>query len=167
MNPPGPSSQPGVIPTQNTQGQPTWIPGTQQNPALGFSTQASPPPGVQQAMGGHMNVQQHNFSQGPPQNPGGAMTPPQSQPNQTGILAPPSTLQSFTGTSVPPLDRGRFQGSYRHFCTTKKLTINEAALNIGGKPVDLHALHEEVLKLRATDRRVSFLPPDLMFPRSV
>lgn len=155
MNPPGPSSQPGVIPTQNTQGQPTWIPGTQQNPALGFSTQASPPPGVQQAMGGHMNVQQHNFSQGPPQNPGGAMTPPQSQPNQTGILAPPSTLQSFTGTSVPPLDRGRFQGSYRHFCTTKKLAINEAALNISGKPVDLHALHEEVLKLRATDRRLA------------
>jgi hypothetical protein len=39
---------------------------------------------------------------------------------------------------------------------TKKLAINEAALNIGGKQVDLHTLHEEVLKLRATDP-VSFV----------
>ena len=95
------------------------------------------------------------------------MMPSQSQPNQTDILAPPSTFQSFTGTSVPPLDRGRFQVSYRHFCTTKKLMIHEAALNIGGKFVDLHALHEEVLRLGATDHRVSFLTSDLMSSRSV
>jgi len=156
MNPPGPPSQPGVIPPQNTQGQPTWIPGTQQNPTINFSGQSSPPPGVQQAMGGHMNIQQHNFSQVPQQNPGNAMSPPQQQPNQSSILAPPPTLQSFAGTSVPPLDRSRFQASYRHFCSTKKLAINEAALNIQGKQVDLHALHDEVLKLRATGR-VSFL----------
>jgi len=156
MNPPGPPSQSGVIPPQNTQGQPTWIPGTQPNPALGFPGQSSPPPGVQQTMGGHMNVSQHNFPQVPQQNPGNAMTPPQPQPNQNNILAPPPTLQSFPGTSVPPLDRTRFQGSYRHFCSTKKLAINEPALNIGGKQVDLHTLHEEVLKLRATGR-VSFV----------
>jgi hypothetical protein len=109
-------------------------------------------------MGGHMNIQQHNFSQAPQQNPGNPSTPSHSQPsNQNAILAPPSTLQSSAGTSVPPLDRARFLGSYRHFCTTKKLMINEAALNIGNERVDLHALHEEVLKLRATDRRVSFV----------
>ena len=156
MNPSGPPSQPGVILPQNAQGQPTWIPGTQQNQTLGFSGQSSPPPGVQQAMNGHMNIQQHNFSQVPQQNPGNAMTPPQPQPNQNSVLAPPPTLQNFAGTSVPPLDRLRFQGSYRHFCSTKKLQINEASLNIGGKQVDLHALHEEVLKLRATGR-VSFV----------
>ena len=161
MNPPGPSSQPGGIPPQNTQGQPTWIPGTQQNPTLGFSGQSSPPPSVQQAMGGHINIPQHNFPQVPQQNPGNAMSP-QPQQNQNNILAPPPTLQSFPGTSVPPLDRSRFQGSYRHFCSTKKLAINEAVLNIGGKPVDLHALHEEVLKLRATGR-VSFVPPHFKF----
>ena len=104
-------------------------------------------------MGGHMNIQQHNFPQAQ-QNSANAMTP-QSQSNQNGILAPPTTLQSFAGTHVPPLDRLRFQSSHRHFCMTKKLTINQAALNIRGKQVDLHALHDEVLKLRATDRRVS------------
>ena len=161
MNPPGPPSQPGVISTQNTQGQQTWIPGTQQNPTLGFSGQSSPPPGAQQALGGHMNIHQHNFSQTVQQNPGNAM-PSQPQPNQNNIFSPPS-LQNFAGTSVPPLDRARFQGSYRHFCSTKKVTVNEAALNIGGKHVDLHALHEEVLRLRASDRRVSFtlLAPSL------
>lgn len=158
MNPPGSSPQPGVIPTQNTQDQQTWNPGTQQNQTLGFSGQSSPPPGAQQGMGGHMNIQQHNFSQVPQQNPGNAMTPPQQQPNQNNLLAPPSTIQSYAGTTtVPPLDRARFLGSYRHFCTTKKLVVGEATLNIGGKPVELHALHEEVLKLRATDRRVSFV----------
>lgn len=155
MNPPGPSPQPGIIPPQNTQGQPTWIPGTQQNSALGFPGQSSPPPGVQQTMAGHMNVPQHNFSQVPQQNAGNAVSPSQPQPNQNSILAPPPTLQSFAGTTVPPLDRTRFQASYRHFCSTKKLTISEAALNIGGKQVDLHTLHEEVLRLRATGR-VSF-----------
>jgi len=79
------------------------------------------------------------------------MTPPQPQP-QSNILAPPLILQNFTGSSVPPLDQSRFQGSYRHFCRTKKLVVNEAALNIGGKQVDLHTLHEEVLNLRATGR---------------
>ena len=85
------------------------------------------------------------------------MTPPQQQPTQNNILAPPPILQSFAGTPVPPLDRTRFQGSYRHFCLTKKLAIDGAVLNIGGKQVDLHTLHEEVLKLRATGR-VSFIP---------
>ena len=132
MNQSGSPPQPGIVPPQNTQGPPTWIPGTQQNPSLGFSGQSSPPPGVQPAMGGHMSIQQHNFPQVSQQNPGNSMTPPQPQPSQGNILAPPSTLQNFTGSSVPPLDRLRFQGSYRHFCSTKKLQINEAALNIGG-----------------------------------
>lgn len=154
MNPSGSPSQPGVLP-QNAQGQPTWIPGTHQNQALNFPGQSSPPPGAQQTMGGHMNMQQHNnFPQVTQQN-GNAMTPSSGQPGPNNILAPPPTLQSYAGTSVPPLDRSRFQGSYRHFCLTKKLAINEAALNIGGKQVDLHTLHEEVLKLRATGR-VSF-----------
>ena len=113
IDPPGPLSQSGVIPPQNTQGQPTWISETQPNPALGF-------PGKQ--------------------DPGNAMTPPQSQSNQSNT----------SEMSVPPLDRTRFQNSYRHFCSMKKLVISEAALNIGSKRVDLHALHEEVLKLRAT-----------------
>ena len=162
MNPPGPPSQSSVIPPQNTQSQSAWVSGTQQNQTLGFPGQSSPPPGVQQPMGNHMNIQQHNFPQVPQQNPGNAMTPPQSQPNQSGILAPLSTLQSFAGTSVPPLDRSRFQGSYRHFCSTKKLAISEAALNIGGKQVDLHTLHEEVLKLRAIGR-VSFVLSNFKF----
>lgn len=165
MNPPGPPSQPGAIPPQNAQGQPTWIPGTQQNQSLGFSGQSSPPPGVQQAMGSHMNIQQHNFPQVSQQNPGNAMTPPQQQPNQNSILAPPAPLQSFAGTHVPPLDRTRFQGSYRHFCTTKKLAISETALNVCGKRVDLHVLHEEVLRLRVTDRRVSLVFSEPKFMR--
>lgn len=156
MNPPGPPPQPGVIPPQNTQGQPTWIPGTQPNTALGFPGQSSPPPGVQQSMGSHMNVAQHNFPQVSQQNAGNAMTVPQQQSNQNSILTPPSTLQSFAGMTVPPLDRNRFQGSYQHFRMTKKLAINEAMLNIGGKTIDLHALHQEVLKLRTTGR-VSFV----------
>lgn len=157
MNPPGPPSQPGVIPTQNSQGQPAWITGTQQNPALGFPGQSSPPPGAQHTMGGHLNVQQHNFSQVAQQNSGNAMTPPQQHSNRPDILTPPGSIQNYAGTIVPPLDRARFLGSYRHFCATKKLAINEATLNIGGKPVDLHSLHKEVLELRATDRRVSFV----------
>ena len=152
MNPPGPPSQPSVIPTQNAQGQQTWIPGTQQNLNLGFASQ-SPPPGAQQAMG-HMNIQQHNFSQVPQQIPGNAMTPPQPPPGRGDIPPPPSST-SQSGMVVPPLDRTRFQGSYRHFCTTKKLVINEPALSIRGKSIDLHVLHQEVLKLRAT--RVSFV----------
>ena len=156
MNPSGSPPQPGGVPPQNAQGQPTWIPGTHQSQTLGFSGQSSPPPSVQQTMANHMNMQQHNFPQAPQQNPGNAMTPSQPQPNQNSILAPPPTLQSFAGTPVPPLDRSRFQGSYRHFCATKKLAINDAVLNIGGKQVDLHTLHEEVLKLRATGR-VSFI----------
>ena len=162
MNPPGPPSQSSVIPPQNTQNRSAWDSGTQQNQTLGVSDQSSPPPDVQQPMGSYMNIEQHNFPQVPQQNPGNAMTPPQSQPDQSGILAPLSTLQSFAGTSVPPLDRSRFQGSYRHFCSTKKLVISEAALNIAGKQVDLYTLHEEVFKLRAIDR-VSFVLSNLKF----
>ena len=88
--------------------------------------------------------------------------PPQPQPNQGDILALPPTLQNFAGVSVPPLDRARFLSSYRHFCLTKKLSINEAALNIYGKQVDLYTLHEEVLNLRATGQ-VSSILPNLMF----
>lgn len=159
MNPPGPPSQPGIISTQNAQGQQTWIPGTPQNPTLVFPGQSSPPPGAQQAMGGHMGIHQHNFSQGVQHNPGNAMPSPQPQPNQNNLLTPTSLFHNFAGTSVPPLDRARFQGSYRHFCQTKKLQLDEAELNIGGKHVDLHALHEEVLRLRASDRRVNFTLP--------
>ena len=162
MDPPGPPSQSSVIPPQNTQNQSAWDSGTQQNQTPGVSGQSSPPPGVQQPMGSHMNIKQYNFPQVPQQNPGNVVASPQSQPDQSGILAPLSTLQSFAGTSVPPLDRPRFQGSYRHFCSTKKLVISEAALNIGGKQVDLYTLHEEVLKLRAIGR-VSFVLSNCKF----
>jgi hypothetical protein len=50
--------------------------------------------------------------------------------SQNSILAPPTPLQSFAGTHVPPLDRTRFQGSYQHFCTTKKLAISETASEV-------------------------------------
>ena len=152
MNPPGPSPQPGVIPRQNTQGQPTWIPGTRQNPTLGSPGQSSPPPGVQQSMGSRVNVPQRVSRR----NTGNAMTAPQQQSNQNRILTPPSVLQTFARTAVPPLERACFQRSYQHFRLTKKLVINEAMLNIGGKQVDLHAIHREVLKLRTTGR-VSFV----------
>ena len=112
-----------------------------------------------------MNIPQHNYPQVTQHNSGSSMTPPQQQSNQNSILAPPPILQGFAGTPVPPLDRTRFQDSYRHFCLTKKVVINDAALNIGGKQVDLHTLHEEVFKLCATGR-VSFVPINYCTPQT-
>lgn len=63
MNPPGPPSQSGVVPPQNTQAQPAWIPGTQQNQVLGFPGQLFPPLSVQQTMGSHTSAQQRNLPQ--------------------------------------------------------------------------------------------------------
>ena len=159
-------SQPGVIPSQNTQDQSTWLPGTHQDLTLGLSANKDLPsnPRLASTRSGFWGGGSNPFgTMGGQQNPGDAMAPPQPQPNQNDILAPPSTLQSFAELPIPPLDRMRFQGSYRNFCSTKKLAIHEAALDIGGKQVNLHTLHEEVLKLHATGQVSLALPhPELV-----
>lgn len=47
--------------------------------------------------------------------------------------------------SVPPLDARRFDGSFQHFCSVKRLVPDRKLLNIGGKEVYLHSLHEVVM----------------------
>jgi len=62
-----------------------------------------------------------------------------------------STTTADEGLSVPPLDEGRFKGSFRHFCLTKRLTPDQELLRIGGREVKLHSLHEAFIKHRGYD----------------
>ena len=56
------------------------------------------------------------------------------------------------GFPVPPLDQGRFDGSFKHFRTVKGLELDRELLRVGGKEVNLHALHKEVIEHRGHDR---------------
>ena len=53
--------------------------------------------------------------------------------------------------SIPPLDTERFEGSYGHFCTAKRLVLDRELLYAGGRKVSLHSLHEEVMKQQGYD----------------
>ena len=49
---------------------------------------------------------------------------------------------------IPPLDERRFNGSFNHFCSVKQLPLDQGLLHVGGKKVELHSLHEAVMKHR-------------------
>ena len=57
------------------------------------------------------------------------------------------------GLAVPPLDAERFGRSYEHFCSAKRLKVDRELLNLRGKKISLHSLHEEVMNNRAYDIR--------------
>jgi len=57
------------------------------------------------------------------------------------------------GLAVPPLDAERFDGSYKHFCTAKRLKFDRELLSLRGRKISLHSLHEEVMNNRAYDIR--------------
>lgn len=46
---------------------------------------------------------------------------------------------------APPLDFRRFDGSFKHFCSVKRMEVDRK-LVAGGKEIHLHALHEGVMK---------------------
>ena len=52
---------------------------------------------------------------------------------------------------VPPLDPQRFEGSFKHFCTIKRLVPDRKLLHVEGKDVRLHALHEGVMIHKGRD----------------
>ena len=54
------------------------------------------------------------------------------------------------GCSIPPLDAKRFNGSYGHFCTTKRLVLDRE-LQLHGRKVSLPSFHEEAMKQRGYD----------------
>ena len=70
-----------------------------------------------------------------------------TSPSQYLITAPDNELV------VPPLDTERFDGSFGHFCSVKRLVLDRELLRVGGSRVDLHSLHAEVMENRGYDIR--------------
>ena len=78
---------------------------------------------------------------------------PQSVESHTIHAKSPSQQQnSFSPLRVPPLDRTRFNGSYKHFCQTKKLVLDDRLMAIQGCTIDLHLLHVEVMNAGGPQR---------------
>ncbi|KAF9645213.1 hypothetical protein BDM02DRAFT_3120579 [Thelephora ganbajun] len=57
------------------------------------------------------------------------------------------------GLSVPPLDAEKFNGSFKHFCSVKRLMLDWELLHVAGRKVNLYSLHEEIMRHRAYDIR--------------
>ena len=55
------------------------------------------------------------------------------------------------GFLVPPLDVERFDGSFKYFCTAKRLELDRELLHVRGRKVILHSLHAEVMRHRGYD----------------
>jgi hypothetical protein len=66
-----------------------------------------------------------------------------SQPNrpQGGNL-----VNNFGKGSINPLDKPRFDFTYKTFCQRKGLKLDQRLLTIDSQPIDLHALHVQVLQ---------------------
>lgn len=91
-------------------------------------------------------------------------SPPRTFATYSTITMPTSSSHYLaTATSndltVPPLDADRFGRSYEHFCAAKRLKVDRELLNLRGRKVSLHSLHEKVMNNKAYDirevRRVS------------
>lgn len=83
-------------------------------------------------------------------------TRPQNLTTCTKIMlpvSPPHVLinTADSGLSVPPLDVKRFDGSFEYFCTAKRLVLDRKLLHVKGEEVNLHSLHEEVMRNRGYD----------------
>ena len=53
--------------------------------------------------------------------------------------------------SIPPLDGRRFNLSFAHFCSSKRMVLDREALRVRGIEVNLHSVHEQVMNHRAYD----------------
>ncbi|KAF5367438.1 hypothetical protein D9758_003807 [Tetrapyrgos nigripes] len=79
-------------------------------------------------------------SQQPPNNGAGAgnMPPNAANPNQPSV-----PMMSF---NIPPLEKSRFEASFKTWCQTKSILIDQRMLNIDGRPIDLYTLHSSVIR---------------------
>ena len=162
---------PNNIVQQSPQAQQNWMPASQQNgPQTGvaFANQQMPPnQHFRPPFGGGPLAVQNNSSQMPLQPGQGLPRPIPATPQQTvsgqGLnqtapqmgphFSSPSQQQSGSGPpQVPPLDRNRFNGSYKHFCQTKKLVLDDRLMAIQGRTIDLHLLHVEVMNAGGSQR---------------
>lgn len=57
-------------------------------------------------------------------------------------------------SDVPPLDERRFNASFTHFCNIKRLGLDQQLLQIGGRQLDLHALHQGFVSHKGYDAEV-------------
>jgi hypothetical protein len=145
---------------QNNQGLQNWIAAAQQNnpqPPLGFpNPHMSPNQQLQSMLSAQSNAQNGSqMSLQPGQGPPRSLSTQQLMPGRgNGTQPSPNLAPQFpqqlnatatSGAVVPPLDRNRFNGSYRHFCQTKKLKLDNRMLSIQNRPIDLHSLHVEVM----------------------
>lgn len=89
-----------------------------------------------------------------PQRPGSTSNqlPAQISPNlsnqSTGNQFPASQTPNLALAQFslpPPLDKARFQESYTAFCNNRSIKYDEQLMSVDNRPVDLHALHCNVL----------------------
>jgi hypothetical protein len=169
---PSPGPQNNMMQQQNSQGPQNWIAAAhaaaaQQNnaqPLLGFQNpQMSPNQQLQSMISVQSNAPNASQislqpGQGPPRSlsTNQQVMPGRGNGNQPSPNLPSQFAQlnatANGGAVVPPLDRTRFNGSYRHFCQTKKLKLDNRLLTIQNRPIDLHSLHVEIMNAGGQQR---------------
>jgi ARID/BRIGHT DNA binding domain len=158
---PSPVPQNNAGPQVNGQPQQNWMAGAQQggSQSLPFANQQisqnqhfQPGPGSQTNV---LNTTQMSLQ--PSQPPPHSIPTPQQAASGQGAMnqipsnsgnqfSLPTPQHNAAGpNAVPPLDRTRFHGSYKHFCQTKKLSLDDRVMTIQNRMLDLHALHVEVM----------------------
>lgn len=131
-----------------------WLANQQATGTPGFNNNNQMSPNQFQAAlaGQQQNLQ--NSTQGSPRSaPAPQQLLGQGVPNMTSPnMGAPFTMQqqqtaaaAMANSTVPALDRTRFNGSYKHFCQTKKLVLDDRLMIIQNRPVDLHLLHTAVM----------------------
>jgi hypothetical protein len=101
----------------------------QQHPNGPFPTQMSPNMGPQFPF--QMNGPQSGSA------PGGAGGPQTQQA--------PQNMQNPFLQMPPPLEKGRFEGAYKSYCATKNIVHDARLMSVESRPIDLHALHTQVM----------------------
>jgi hypothetical protein len=97
------------------------------------------------------------MQQSNPQRPGStsrqlmpAQLPNQISPNMSNQF-PGSQFPTQNGQNMsqfglpPPLDKSKFEESYAAFCSSRPMMRDERLMQVDNRPVDLHALHHNVM----------------------
>ena len=87
-------------------------------------------------------------------------------------ISPPPALRHLYAIvvdvrlEIPPLDAKRFNGSFKHFCSVKGLAPEKESSQVGGREVNLHSLHVEVMKRRGyiADEVPDSSPSNILHP---
>lgn len=86
----------------------------------------------------------NNLGQPPVTKSDGSSETPQNFLQLLSTLPP--ALRARVQFPIAPLETQKFRDTYGNFCQRRGVTLDERALNISDRSIDLHALHSEVTK---------------------